>query len=264
MQRIHAAFERSGNRSLIIYITAGDPSLDDTVDFVLAAERGGADIIEIGVPYSNPLADGPVIQAACKRALAAGATVRGVLDTVARIRARSEVPIVLMTCFSPVFRFGLEEFAHAAAAVGVDGVLVSDLPPYEGEAWAQAAAAHELGTVLLVAPDNTDGQIADTLALTTGFCYVISRPGTTGARAELWQGLSELVRRVRAHATVPVAVGFGISSAGQVAEVLAMADGAVVGSAIMKVIAEGAADGSLADRVETAVAGLRGGRVHLP
>ena len=260
MQRIHNAFERSREHggALIIYITAGDPSLDDTVELVLAAERGGADIIEIGVPYSNPLADGPVIQAACKRALAGGTTVRGVLDTVARIRERSEVPIVLMTCFNPVFIFGLDDFAREAAAAGADGVLVSDLPPYEGEAWAQAAAAHNLGMVLLVAPDNTDQQIADALAMTTGFCYVISRPGTTGAREELWQGLSDLVQRVRERASVPVAVGFGISNADQVAEVLAMADGAVVGSAVMKVIAEGNADGALASRVEETVAALRG------
>ena len=257
MQRIHDAFEAADDGALIIYITAGDPSLDDTVELVLAAERGGADIIEIGVPYSNPLADGPVIQAACKRALAGGATVRGVLDTVAGIRERSEVPIVLMTCFNPVFMFGLDEFAEQAAAAGADGVLVSDLPPYEGEAWARAAAEHDLGTVLLVAPDNTDQQIADALAMTTGFSYVISRPGTTGARVELWEGLGDLVQRARDLAGVPVAVGFGISSAEQVADVLGMADGAVVGSAVMKVIAEGNADGALASRVEDAVAALR-------
>ncbi len=259
MQRIHDAFAKSGNNALIIYITAGDPTLADTVELALAAERGGANLIEIGVPYSNPLADGPVIQAACKRALAGGATVRGVLDTVARIRERSAVPLVLMTCFNPIFRFGLEKFAEAAAAAGADGVLVSDLPPYEGQQWAQAAAAVGLGTVMLVAPDNTDEQIADALAMTTGFCYVISRPGTTGTRDELWQGLSELVRRVRARASVPVAVGFGISTPRQVAQVLELADGAVVGSAIMQVIAAGNADGALPARVEQAVAALRAG-----
>ncbi len=260
MQRIHEAFERSNERggALIIYITGGDPTLDDTVELVLAAERGGADIIEIGVPYSNPLADGPVIQAACKRALAAGASVRGLLASVAKIRERSEVPIVLMTCFNPVFIFGLEKFAQVAAEVGVDGVLISDLPPYEAEAWTRAASAHDLGTVLLVAPDNTDEQIADALAMTTGFSYVISRPGTTGARQELWQGLSDLVARVREHAAVPVAVGFGISTTEQVADVLVMADGAVVGSEVMKVVGEGNADGQLAARVEDAVARLRG------
>ena len=259
MQRIHDAFARTRDcgGALIIYITAGDPSLDDTVELALASERGGADIIELGIPYSSPVADGPVIQEACRRALEGGATVRGVLAAAAQIRERSETPLVLMTAFNPVLIFGLERFAAAASEAGVDGVLISDLPPSEAGAWSQAAAEHDLGTVLLVAPDNTDEQMRDALAMTTGFCYVVSRPGTTGARADLYEGLRELVVRTGGMASVPVAVGFGLSDADQVREVLAMADGAIVGSAIVRIIAEGNADGGLVARVQEAVAALR-------
>jgi tryptophan synthase alpha chain len=259
MQRIHDAFARTRDcgGALIIYITAGDPSLDDTVELALAAERGGGDIIELGIPYSSPVADGPVIQEACRRALEGGATVRGVLAAAAQIRERSEAPLVLMTAFNPVLIFGLEKFAAAASEAGVDGVLISDLPPSEAGAWSQAAAEHDLGTVLLVAPDNTDEQMRDALAMTTGFCYVVSRPGTTGARADLYEGLRELVARANELASVPVAVGFGLSDADQVREVLAMADGAIVGSAIVRIIAEGNADGGLVARVQEAVAALR-------
>ncbi len=260
MKRIHDAFERAQERggALIIYLTAGDPSLDDTVRLVLAARRGGADLVELGIPYIAPTADGPTIQAACLRALSAGATVRGVLDAARRIREQSEIPLVIMSCYNPILVYGLQRFAADARDAGIDGVLVSDLPPAEAGAWVEAAAQHDLATVLLVAPGNTDRHIQDALDITTGFCYIISRPGITGAREDIYEGLRDLVRRVRARSGVPTAVGFGLSTGEQVAEVLAMADGAVVGSAVVNIVAEGNDDGRLPERVEAKVRELRG------
>jgi len=260
MKRMHEAFQRSKQHggALIIYVTAGDPTLDDTVQIVLAAERGGADLVELGVPYIAPTADGPTIQAACRRALSAGATVGGVLDAARRIRERSEIPLVTMTCYNPILVYGLQRYASDAKATGIDGVLVSDLPPDEAEAWLEAAAQHDLGTVFLVAPGNTDRQLRAAIDVTTGFVYIISRPGTTGARADIYEGLRDLVERVKGMAQVPAAVGFGLSTGEQVAEVLAMADGAVVGSAVVNVIAAGNADGALPERVEAKVRELRG------
>lgn len=261
MNRIHDAFAqaREHGGALIIYVTAGDPSLDDTVEIVLAAERGGADLIELGIPYIAPTADGPTIQAACQRALSAGATVGGVLDVARRIRERSDIPLITMTCYNPILVYGLQRYAADAKAAGIDGVLVSDLPPDEAEAWLEAARQHDLGTVFLVAPGNTDRQLRAAIAVTTGFVYIISRPGTTGVRADLYAGLRDLVTRVKRMVEVPAAVGFGLSTGEQVAEVLATADGAVVGSAVVNVIAEGNADGKLPERVEAKVRELRGG-----
>jgi len=258
MKRIHEAFASApAPGALIIYITAGDPTMDDTVQIALAAERGGADLIELGIPYIAPTADGPTIQAACKRALDAGSTTAKVLDAARRIREQSEIALVTMTCFNPIIAYGLDDFARDAKAAGLDGVLVSDLPPAEAEEWCEVAAAHDLGTVFLVAPGNTDAQIRDALTVTTGFSYIISRPGTTGARADIYEGLRALVERVKSMAGVPAAVGFGLSTGEQVAEVLEMADGAVVGSAVVNVIAEGGDD--MTERVEAKVQELRGG-----
>ncbi|MEA3402902.1 MAG: tryptophan synthase subunit alpha [Armatimonadota bacterium] len=261
MERIHRAFERANSErggALIIYVTAGDPSLEETAEIVLAAERGGADIIELGIPFAAPTADGPTIQAACKRALAADTTPPGVLETAGTIREQSDIPLVLMTCYNPVLAYGIEEFARDAVAAGVDGALISDLPPAEAGPWVEAARTSELGTVLLVAPGNSDRQIDEAVAITTGFVYVISRPGVTGAREDIYEGLRELVNRVKARSDVPVAVGFGLSTGEQVAEVLETADGAVVGSAVVNIIAEGNEDGTLPERVEEKVRELRG------
>jgi tryptophan synthase alpha chain len=256
MERIHQAFDNAPDPgALIIYITAGDPTMDATVEIALAAERGGADLIELGIPYIAPTADGPTIQAACKRALDAGSTTARVLETAHRIREQSDVALVTMTCYNPVLVYGPEAFARDAKAAGIDGVLVSDLPPSEAEQWCAAAAEHDLGTVFLVAPGNTDAQIEAALDATTGFSYIISRPGTTGARADIYEGLRDLVRRVKSMAQVPAAVGFGLSTGEQVAEVLEVADGAVVGSAVVEIIAEHGADA--AEHVEAKVRELR-------
>ena len=169
MKRIHEAFRQSTQHggALIIYVTAGDPTLDDTVDIVLAAERGGADLVELGVPYIAPTADGPTIQAACQRALSAGATVGGVLAAARRIRERSEIPLVTMTCYNPILVYGLQRYARDAKAAGIDGVLVSDLPPEEAAPWLEAAAQHDLGTVFLVAPGHTARQHREALEVAT-------------------------------------------------------------------------------------------------
>lgn len=258
MERIHQAFEHAnagGPGALIIYVTAGDPSPESTEEIVLAAERGGADIIELGIPFAAPTADGPTIQAACKRALDAGTTPRMVLQAAARIRERSEIPLVLMTCFNPILAYGMQDFAGDAVAAGVDGVLVSDLPAREAEEWTRIASEAGLGTVQLVAPGNTDEHIRRAIEATTGFVYVISRPGVTGAREDIYEGLQALVERVKQRAEVPVAVGFGLSTARQVSEVFEIADGAVVGSAVVNVIAQGGED--LPHRVEAKVRELR-------
>jgi len=259
MKRIHEAFAQGQERggALIIYVTAGDPSLELTKELVLAAQRGGADLAELGIPYSDPLADGPTIQAAGQRALAAGTTVSGVLECAGHVRDSSDIPLVVMTCYNPILQFGPEEFAQAAAEQGVDGVLVSDLPPADSDVWCEAAADSGLGTVFLVAPTNDDNYVEEALARTTGFCYVISRPGVTGARDDLPPGLGEFVAHVKARTELPVAVGFGISKAEHVTEVLSVADGAVVGSGIVDVIAGGNEDGMLPQRVEQAVCVLR-------
>jgi tryptophan synthase alpha chain len=248
MKRIREAFERTreDGGALIIYLTAGDPSLALTEELALAAERGGADLVELGIPYSDPLADGPTIQAASQRALTGGTTVAGVLECAARVRSASGIPLVIMTCYNPILQFGTGDFARAAAEQG------------ESDDWCQAAAKHGLGTVFLVAPTNDDEYLDQALARTTGFCYAISRPGVTGARDDLPADLAGFVGRVKARAQVPVAVGFGISNAEQVQAVLQVADGAVVGSAIVDLIAEGNEDGRLPDRVERAVRALRG------
>lgn len=245
MQRIEAAFEtaKAENRgTLIIYVCAGDPSLDATREIVLAVERAGADIVELGVPYTDPIADGPTIQAAAQRALKAGAKVAGVLGCAAQIRQESDIPLVIMSSISPIFRFGLERFAQEAKASGIDGILLSDMPPEEGAEWCEIAAQNQLGTVFLVSPATPEARISVAAEATTGFVYAVSRAGTTGARAELPEDLPDLIQRIRSVTDKPVAVGFGISTPEQVRSVCSIADGAIVGSAVVKVIAEAADD----------------------
>ncbi len=240
MSRISQAFEkaRQENRgALIVYITAGDPNLAVTRELVPTIARAGADIIELGMPYSDPIADGPTIQAAGQRALSAGTTLEGILDAVRQIRQRCQVPIVLMTCYNPLLQHGLDAISRALADAGVDGVLVSDLPPEQADSWLQAARAADLDTIFLVAPTTPPDRASQIASLCSGFVYAISRPGVTGARDSLPEGLPELLARLRSATTLPVAVGFGISTPEQVAAVCRMADGAIVGSAVVDIIA---------------------------
>jgi tryptophan synthase alpha chain len=231
---------------LIAYITGGDPSLAATEKIVLAAADAGADVIELGVPFSDPVADGPTIQRASDRALRSGTTLAGVIEAVRKIRARSDVPLILFTYFNPILQTGLEKFAEAAASAGADGVLVTDLTPDEAEEYRATMQAHGLDTIFLAAPTSTDARLQGIARASSGFLYLISRAGVTGAREVLPPDLPALVRRTRKFTPLPIAVGFGISLPTHVTVLGGIADAAVVGSAIMAEVekagtAEGAA-----------------------
>ena len=261
-QRFRALAE-AGEMGLIAYITAGDPSLAATEHIVLAAANAGADVIEIGVPFSDPVADGPTIQRASDRALRSGTTLAGVLDLVRSIRAHSQVPLVLFSYFNPILQMGLEKFAAAAAAAGADGVLATDLTPEEAMEYRATLQAHGLDTIFLAAPTSTDARLAQIGAASRGFLYVISRAGVTGERAELPAQLPALIRRARKFTTLPVAVGFGISLPTHVTVLGGIADAAVVGSALMAEIEKAAtpevAAAAVAERIRLLKSAARTG-----
>jgi len=233
ISRRFAELEASGELGIVAYVTAGDPSLDATHKFVLALADAGADVIELGVPFSDPLADGPTIQRASERALKAGATLHGVLDLVRRIRQTSQIPLVLFTYFNPVLQMGPEKFASAAAQAGADGVLVTDLTPEESEDYRRIIHAQNLDTIFLAAPTSTDERLQKISACSSGFLYVISRTGVTGAKDALPDDLPGLLRRVHTFTQLPIAVGFGISLPGHVSVLGGLANAAVVGSALV-------------------------------
>jgi len=250
-----AELRASGELGIVAYITAGDPSLDATREFVLALEDAGADVIELGVPFSDPVADGPTIQRASERALKAGATLARVLDLVRRIRQSSQVPLVLFSYYNPILQMGLEKFASAAASAGADGVLATDLTPEESEDYRRILAGHRLDTIFLGAPTSTDERLAKIAACSSGFLYLISRTGVTGAKDALPDELPALLRRARSITQLPIAVGFGISLPGHVSVLGGLADAAVVGSALVSEIekaksVDGAA-AALAERVRS-------------
>ncbi len=222
-----------GELGLVAYVTAGDPSLEATGQIVLAASESGADVIELGVPFSDPVADGPTIQRASDRALRAGTTLAGVIDLVRRLRAHTQVPLILFSYFNPILQMGLEKFADAAASAGADGVLVTDLTPEEAAEYRAAMRARHLNTIFLAAPTSTDGRLAKIAECSSGFLYLISRTGVTGTRDALPEDLPALARRVRRFTRLPLAVGFGISQPEHVSILGGIADAAVVGSAIV-------------------------------
>jgi tryptophan synthase alpha chain len=236
ISRRFAELRASGELGIVAYITAGDPSLDATLKFVEALAEAGADVIELGVPFSDPLADGPTIQRASERALKSGATLRGVLDLVARIRRSSQVPLVIFSYYNPVLQMGIEKFAADAAAAGADGVLITDLTPEESPKYREILARHQLDTVFLAAPTSDAARLASIAAVSTGFLYIISRTGVTGAKDSMAEGLPALLRRVRIATKLPLAVGFGISQASHVSMLGGLADAAVVGSALVSEI----------------------------
>jgi len=223
----------AGELGLVAYLTAGDPTLDASETIILAAAEAGADVIELGVPFSDPVADGPVIQRASERALKSGATLSGVLDLARRLRARTEVPLVLFSYFNPLLQMGLEKFAKAAHAAGIDGVLVTDLTPEESADYREIIRAHALDTIFLGAPTSTDARLAAIAECSSGFLYLISRTGVTGTRESLPEELPALVRRARRVTKLPIAVGFGISLPEHVSVLGGIADAAVVGSALV-------------------------------
>ncbi|MGH6793623.1 MAG: tryptophan synthase subunit alpha [Methylocella sp.] len=231
-----AALRESGELGIVAYITAGDPFLDATLKFVLALAEAGADVIELGVPFSDPLADGPTIQRASERALKSHTTLAQVIDLVREIRKFSEVPIVLFSYYNPVLQMGLENFAHAAENAGADGVLIIDLTPEESQEYRRALSAQNLDTIFLGAPTSTDEHLAKIAAASSGFLYLISRTGVTGAKDSLPDDLPALLRRARKVTQLPIAVGFGISLPGHVSVLGGLADAAVVGSALVSEI----------------------------
>jgi len=246
--------ERAG---LVTFITAGDPNLPRSADILRALDRAGADVLEVGVPFSDPLADGPVIQRATERALATGTNLRGVLSMLEGVRRELTAPIVLFSYANPLLKMGIDDFAQRAASVGVDGVLALDLPIEEAGAFRNALAAVGLDTIFLLSPTTTDTRIARAAALGRGFLYGISRLGVTGARDQVASGAREMVGRIRAQTDLPVALGFGISRPEHVAEVGAYADAAVVGSALVSLIAEQRDSPRLIEHVDTYVRSLR-------
>jgi tryptophan synthase alpha chain len=231
-----AALRAAGELGIVAYITAGDPSMEATLEFVLALEEAGADVIELGVPFSDPLADGPTIQRASERALKAGATLPGILQLMRRIREASQVPVVLFSYYNPILQMGLEKFAEVASEAGVDGVLATDLSPEESLEYRRILKSHHLDTIFLCAPTSTDERLASIAACSTGFLYLVSRTGVTGAQDRLPDDLPLLLRRVRNFTKLPVAVGFGISRPEHISLLGGLADAAVVGSSLVSEI----------------------------
>lgn len=253
MNRIDACFTRlqaDRRAGFVAFLTGGDPTLDATVDLVLALERAGTDIVELGVPFSDPLADGATIQAAAGRALAAGATMRGVLDCVRRIREHSEIPLVLFTYLNPVYTYGFERFHADAAAAGADGVLLLDLPPDEIGTAGEFHRSSGLRAIRLIAPTTPPERIALLADAAEGFIYYVSREGVTGEQAALADTIGAQVAEIRRHTSLPIAIGFGISTPEQAAEVAKNGDAVVVGSAIVRRIGEYGAAPDLAARIE--------------
>lgn len=252
MGRLQDSFEvldRDGKKGFIPFITAGDPDLNTTLELILELDRAGATVIELGIPFSDPMADGPVIQRASERALKHNFGVGEVLDLVAKVRLKSAVPVILFTYFNPLLQFGLDRLPSMAKEAGVDGVLVTDLTPEEGESFANDLRAHELDMIFLVAPTSTDERLRLVAQRATGFIYAISRAGVTGARSTVSEEAEKLVRRVHCFSSLPVAVGFGISTAQQVREVQRYADAVVVGSAIVAEIERVASEGNVANHI---------------
>lgn len=249
MNRIDQRFQdlkAAGKTAFIPYITAGDPTLAQTEEIVYALEAAGADIIEFGVPFSDPIGDGPVNQEAALRALKHNVTLRDVLALIKRIREKSQVAILIFTYYNPVLAFGLKAFAEAAADAGADGVLCVDLPPEEADEYKAALDHAGLRTVFLMSPTSTDERIQLIAKQSTGFIYYVSRLGVTGEQAALAADLDQAVANIQKHTTTPVAVGFGISTPEQAKAVGSMAQGVVVGSAIVRMI------GQLGESPETA------------
>lgn len=265
MTRIEAKFQelkRKNRKGFIPFITAGDPDLEATEKIILELERAGADVIELGVPFSDPMADGPVIQRASERALKNGVSVRDCLEIVRRIRRQSEVPILLFSYLNPLLSLGIEKLSRSLNSAGVDGVLATDLVPEEARELQESLRKAGLDLVFLVAPTSTDERIKIVAEASSGFVYAVSRTGVTGARQSLSDAAAELVTRVRLFCDLPIAVGFGISTPEQVVEVWRHADAAVVGSRIVSEIEANASDALLVEKVGNLARWLLSHRDH--
>ncbi|MCD6293289.1 MAG: tryptophan synthase subunit alpha [Deltaproteobacteria bacterium] len=257
MRRLNQTFaklKKQGRKALITFITAGDPNLDATSELVETLAQAGADIIELGVPFSDPLADGPTIQAASLRALEQGTTLKKIIARVKEIRQRTEIPLVLMTYYNPIYRYGLEKLVNDAAAAGVDGLIVPDLP-LEESAKLRRLAAEKIAVIPLAAPTTPDARLAEIVAAGRGFLYYVTVTGITGTRSSLPEALSQSLDRVKKIAgELPLAAGFGISTPEQARRVGAHADAIIVGSALVEIVAQNGASAAglkkLGDRVK--------------
>jgi tryptophan synthase alpha chain len=252
-----ARLRAAGTPGLVTYVTAGDPDLAGTEGILRALDRAGADVVEVGIPFSDPLADGPVIQRATERALAAGTTLLGVLNLLKQLRSGIRIPVVLFSYANPVLRIGAERFGDLAREAGVDGVLILDLPIEEAGDFRSMLEARGIDTILLLSPTTSDERLRKAAALGSGFLYAISRLGVTGARNEIADGAEDMVRRIRRVSNLPVALGFGISKPDHVRQVGQWADAAVVGSALVNVIAEAGRSTDINTRVEEYVRWLK-------
>jgi tryptophan synthase alpha chain len=262
MSRIAQVFEKlkkTGRPGLIPFITAGDPDLATSVELVLTLAAAGADLVELGFPFSDPMADGPTIQASSERALAAGASLAGVLQLVAEVRRQSQVPLVLMGYFNPVYRYGVERFAVDAAAAGVDGLLLVDLPPEEADEILPALQLNGIDLITLLAPTTPPERMKRLAELGSGYLYYVSMTGVTGSKKLDPEEIRQAVTEVRSLSPIPVGVGFGITTAADAARVGNYADAVVVGSALVQVIAKHAHKPELQQQVFDFVAGLRRG-----
>ena len=245
--------------ALVAYVMGGDPSPTESVDFALACLEGGADVLELGMPFSDPIADGPVIQLAAERSLKAGTTLSGVLELAAQVRARSPKPICLMGYLNPVLAMGEATFFERCAKAGVDGVIIPDLPPEEATSFRAHAAKAKVATVFLLAPTSTPERVKAVQAAASGFVYYVTVTGVTGARRELPSDVSERLAQVRAGSPVPVVAGFGIATPDQAKALQGLADGVVVGSAIVSTLAAPGAHAERVAKVKALVASLREG-----
>ncbi len=247
-------------KALITFITAGDPTLELTYELVLELEKSGADIVELGVPFSDPLADGPVIQAASERALKSGTSLTKVLDLVKVVRETTQIPIVLLSYYNPIYKYGLTQFVKDASFVGVDGVIIPDLPPEEAGELKHEAESKSLATIFLLAPTSTVERIRLISRASTGFIYYVSLTGITGMRKELEISLEESLRQIRLITNKPIGVGFGISTKEHVHKVATIADAAIVGSAIVSLIAKHEKDTELVNIIGDFVSTLSSGK----
>ncbi|MDF1755388.1 MAG: tryptophan synthase subunit alpha [Verrucomicrobiales bacterium] len=248
-----AKLKSESKAAFVAYVCAGDPNMDECLKIMKGLESAGVDIIELGVPFSDPMADGVVNQMAAHRALEAGATFPGVLELIKKFRETSEVPIVLFTYLNPVYTYGFERFHIDSAAAGVDGVLLLDLPPEEAAKNADMRETAELKHIRLIAPTTPGERIPQLAASAEGFIYYVSREGVTGAQTSLAEGIAENVANIQKHTDVPIVVGFGISTPEQSATVAEAAEGVVVGSAIVRIVEQNASDPDVAAKVEAFV-----------
>jgi tryptophan synthase alpha chain len=260
--RIEETFDKlkmKGEKALVTFITAGDPDLGTTKKLIIEFEKRGVDVVELGVPFSDPMADGPTIQASSERALGGGTNLRQVLNLVKSIRKESQIPIILFGYFNPIFVYGIERFVKDARRAGVDGVLVVDLPPEEADDLRIYTGDAGLNLIYLMTPTSDKKRIRLVSTRTSGFVYYVSVTGVTGARVELAKTIKGFIKKIKKCTSLPICVGFGISTPAQAAEVGRWADGVVVGSAIVKVIEDNIGSKSLVRRAGDFVASLKNG-----